>query len=75
VDPSDVRVEVYAESPGSGPFRQEMAEASQGHANSARHLYSAMISTDRPESDFTPRVIPHHKMATRLEIDRIVWQR
>ena len=75
LDPSDVRVEVYADSQGSAPFRQEMAQASQGPANSARHLYSAMISTDRPESDFTPRVIPHHKMATRLEIDRIVWQR
>ena len=75
LDPSDVRVEVYAESPAGAPFRQEMAQASQGPANSARYLYSAMISTDRPASDFTPRVIPYHSMATRLEIDRIVWQR
>ena len=56
LDPSDVRVEVYADSPGSAPFRQEMAQAGQGPANSARHLYSAMISTDRPESDFMDHV-------------------
>ena len=76
LDPSDVRVELYADSPGGGaPFRQEMARTGQGPANSPGFVYTALISTDRPAGDFTPRVIPHHNAATRLEIDRIVWQR
>jgi glycogen phosphorylase len=76
LDPSDVRVELYADSPGGGaPFRQEMERTGQGPANSPGFVYTALISTDRPAGDFTPRVIPHHNAATRLEIDRIVWQR
>jgi starch phosphorylase len=75
LDPSDVRVELYADSPGGAPFCQEMARAGQRPANSPGYLYSATIVTNRPASDFTPRLTPYHSAASRLEIDRIKWQR
>ena len=75
LDPSDVRVEMYADTTGGAPFRQEMARADQRLANSPQYVFSAVILTNRPASDFTPRVIPYHGAATTLEIDRIVWQR
>lgn len=66
---------VYADSSDGAPFRQEMARADQGLANSPRYVYWALIFTNRSASDSTPRVIPYYSAATRLEIDRIVWQR
>jgi starch phosphorylase len=76
LDPSDVRVELYADSPGADrPFRQEMARKQQGQANPMSFVYSASTPATRPLNDFTPRIVPFHPMASALEMDRVVWQK
>jgi starch phosphorylase len=75
--PAHVQVELYAEAVNGGePIRQAMecvhplAEAASGY------LYSARVPAERPESDYTPRLIPHHPdVAAPLETDLILWQR
>jgi starch phosphorylase len=38
--------------------------------------YSVTISSARPLGDYTPRLIPHHPMASvPLEAPEILWQR
>jgi starch phosphorylase len=76
LDPSDVRVELYAESrDGDGPFRREMQQTQQSPATPMAFLYSVRTPATRAPGDFTPRVMPHHPMATGLELSRIVWQK
>jgi starch phosphorylase len=76
LDPSDVRVELYADSQGGdGPFRQEMERRQQASANPTATVYTARTRATRPAGDFTARIVPHHPVASALEIDRIVWQK
>ena len=40
------------------------------------YRYRASIPPNRPVSDFTPRIVPHHPLALLpLEDTRIAWQR
>lgn len=40
------------------------------------HVYEATVSSDRPASDFTPRIIPFYPgVATPLECSLIFWER
>ena len=75
LDPNAVRVELYADGINGGdPVRVEMKctqpEAARGC------VYQATVSTTRPASDYTARVIPQHsRAAVPLESARILWQR
>lgn len=74
LQPDSVRVELYADGVGGGqPSRQEMHPA---HVDdSGAHWFSAQIPATRPATDFTPRILPYHRLALRVEIQQILWQR
>ncbi len=74
---TSVRVELYANGvDGAGPVRQEM-EPTQGQANGAGcTAYRARVSSARPATDFTARILPNYKgLAVPLEAASILWQR
>ena len=76
LDPEAVRVELYAEgADGDEPVRQEMARGSQ-LVGANGYTYSAQVTSTRPPSDYTARVIPHRPgVAVPLEQARICWRR
>ncbi len=76
LEPSAVRVELYAEAEGGGaPIRHEMQKNESRIGDPGLWIYSTRIATSRPATDFTPRVLPYHSLAMPLEIDRVVWQK
>jgi glycogen phosphorylase len=77
LDPSAVRVELYADGlKGGDPIRQEMKRARTASDAGGRCIYQATIPTTRPASDYTARVIPQRAgAAVPLECARILWQR
>ncbi len=77
LDPGCVRVELYADGLNEEePQRQEMKSQHPLTGTSGGYVYSAAISTGRPASDYTVRVIPHcGGVAIPLENARILWQR
>ncbi len=82
LDPSFVRIELFAEAADQGnPVRQEMTPiqppSDQSQATSRQWArYHADVPAARPTSDFTPRVIPTHPgVAIPLELNLILWQR
>ncbi len=76
LDPSSVRVELYAEGVnGDDPVRQEMARDGQ-LVGASGFIYSVELPATRPATDYTARVIPYHLGAkVPLEAARILWQR
>ena len=72
-----VRVELYANGVSGGAAEKmemqhlhELVGATNGYA------YHAEISSARPSSDYTPRIIPHRDgVAVPLEMARVLWQR
>ena len=76
LNPSDVRVELYAEPRnGGGPFRQEMERTRRSAPDHGAYVYSARTPATRPAADFTPRIIAAHPMAMALEGSRMIWQK
>jgi starch phosphorylase len=77
LDPSAVRVELYAEGVnGDGPVRQEMERVRQLDGAPGGYAYSTRAAATRPATDYTARVIPHSTgVAVPLEAARILWQR
>jgi starch phosphorylase len=77
LDPSAVRVEIYADGiDGGGPLRQEMARVRQLAGGAGGYAYCGSVSATRPAADYTVRVIPHRTgVAAPLEEARILWQR
>ena len=77
LDPSAVRVELYADGlKGGDPIRQEMKRARTASDTAGRCVYQATVLTTRPASDYTARVIPQRSgVAVPLECARILWQR
>ena len=74
-DPTSVRVELYADRVNGGePELHEMRRGEPlSEANS--YTYSAQVTTTRPATDYTARVIPQHdSVAVPLEAARILWQ-
>jgi glycogen phosphorylase len=71
LDSNAVRVELYADGINGGAAeRVEMKHAS------GSGVYSATVSSARPATDYTPRVIPQRPaVAVPLESARIIWQR
>jgi glycogen phosphorylase len=76
LDPSSVRVELYAEPPDNGSaFRQEMHPTRSPAHESGAYLYETRTPATRPASDFTARILPYHALALPTEIGQIVWQK
>ncbi|MDK2745351.1 MAG: alpha-glucan family phosphorylase [Nitrospira sp. BO4] len=77
LDPTAVRVELYADGINGGdPIRLEMTRVPQLAGASDGYLYSAAVSAARSSTDYTARLIPYREgVAMPLEIDLILWQR
>jgi starch phosphorylase len=75
--PGAVRVELYANGEDGGePVRQEMTQLGRAGGGSNGFVYSATVTSARPASDFTPRMIPAFEgLAVPLEVQEILWQR
>ncbi len=76
LDPEAIRVELYAEgTDGEGPIRQEMVQ-DRPSAGGDGYRYRAEVPSDRPATDYTPRIIPRFPGASiPLEAAQILWQR
>ncbi|NVO20188.1 MAG: alpha-glucan family phosphorylase [Bacteroidetes bacterium] len=76
IDPGIVQVELYADGlNGDGPSVQIMKPDSKPGGSAANFNYQAAITTSRPASDYTARVVPCLKDITvPLEISKILWQ-
>ena len=76
IDPNAVRVELYADGiNGSSPERQEMKQTRQLAGAVGGYIYSITVSTTRPATDYTARVIPNYdSVAVPLEAAQILWQ-
>jgi starch phosphorylase len=73
----DLRVELYANALGeTGPEVVAMDACKVCTDPHGVQIYSAQVPKGRPESDYTPRVIPYHpKASVPLEAQQILWQR
>ncbi len=75
LDPSFVRVEIYANGADGERVQQEMIRGRQ-LVGASGFIYSAQVPSSRPVTDYTARVIPHFPgVAVPLEVARILWQR
>lgn len=77
LDLNSVRVELYANGVnGSNSIRQAMNCTRSQPNDSSNFICRATISTTRPASDYTARVIPHRvDVMVPLEESKILWQR
>ena len=77
MDVDAVSVELYADSvAGSEPLRRSLSRGAALAATVNAYVYTGLVATDRPASDFTPRVIPAHPQASvPLEANLILWYR
>ncbi len=77
LDPHAARVELYADGAnGDSPVRQEMERVGPSAGEAGGYTYRARVSTTRPATDYTARLIPHYDgVAVPLEAARILWQR
>jgi starch phosphorylase len=75
LDPGLVLVELFAEGrDGSEPVRKAMDRGTTLPGNG--FLFNATVEANRPASDFTARIIPHHPSASvPLEANQILWQK
>jgi len=76
LDPNTVLVELYADGmDGAMPFRQEMTKGQQ-LVGANGYIYHGEVSSTRPATEYTPRVISSHPgVAVPLETSLILWQR
>jgi len=77
IDPNAVRVELFADGiNGSNLVRQEMKRNSQLPDTNNGYIYYVQVSSTRPATDYTARVISHYDgVAIPLEAPQILWQR
>jgi starch phosphorylase len=71
-----LQVELYADSiHGEQPDIEPMNAAEPRADSTGAFVYTAQVSVTRPASDYTARIIPHHRSASvPLEAEQIVWQ-
>ncbi len=76
LDLNAIRVELYADGKdGSSPLRQEMTLLRRLPDSTTGYLYRALVPSDRPAADYTPRIIPYFPGASiPLEGTRILWR-
>jgi len=77
LDAEAVRVELFADA--TDHERLQIVEMKRGEplvgASNAHH-YAISIASNRPTGDFTPRIVPHHRLASvPLECANILWYR
>ena len=72
-----VCVELYADLVETGePFCQALERGALLAGSSNAYVYHGVVPADRPDSDYTPRIIPAHKEAiVPLEASFILWYR
>jgi starch phosphorylase len=77
LDPKAVHVELYADGVnGDSPFRQEMKRIRDLAGAVRGFVYRASVTSGRPASDYTARVVPYYPgAAVPLEAAPILWQR
>ncbi|MCC6958038.1 MAG: alpha-glucan family phosphorylase [Anaerolineales bacterium] len=77
LDPKTIKVELYAEGlDGGDPVLQPMKVVRLKPDDTGGHVYRASVSTERPPTDYTARIVPYHDgVAVPLELDLILWQR
>lgn len=77
LDPNAVRVELYAEGINGGePVRAAMRCVRPAPDVGHPCIYQAAVSSTRPASDYTARVVPQRPgVAVPLESNPILWQR
>jgi starch phosphorylase len=77
LNPDQLQVELYADSiHGGKPVLEVMMTPKPSVDSPGVVTYSAHVSTTRPASDYTARIIPHHPNASvPLEAWQILWQR
>ncbi len=75
LDPAAVRVELYAEGRAGGePVRVVMERGDPLAGSMSAYNFTASVPTDRPATDFTPRLVPFHPAASvPLEANQILW--
>jgi starch phosphorylase len=77
LDPKAVHIELYADGINDGiSLTQEMKLLHPLNGTTGGYVYNASVSSSRPPSDYTARLIPHFDgVAVPLEDERILWQR
>jgi starch phosphorylase len=77
LDPSAVRVELYADGAGSGPpVRVEMARVRPMAGSSGGSVYGGSAPAARSPASYTARLMPRREgVAVPLEVHSILWQR
>lgn len=79
IRPDEIRVQLYAEGlPGAEAEKYDMQPAAGGQQQdpAGPTTYQAAVTTRRPDSDYTARIIPRdEKAAVPLESAFILWQR
>lgn len=75
VNPARVLVELYAEGREDAPPERIRMKAETA-GDRGETIFGAEVTTSRPASDYTPRIIPSDEsMAIPLENNLILWQR
>jgi len=76
-DRDSVRVELYANGrEGEDPVRQAMTRLDPLASGAGGFTFSATVSSARPATDYTPRIVPHHDgLSAPLEASWILWQK
>jgi starch phosphorylase len=76
-NPGSVRVELFANGKdGENSIRQEMTQLGNTGGGPNGFVYSATVTSARPASDFTPRMVPSFEgLAVPLEAHEILWQK
>ncbi|QDV26456.1 alpha-glucan family phosphorylase [Aureliella helgolandensis] len=78
LDASFIQVELYANAQEAFPVVCQAMNRLDSSRNPESNwaTYQASVLATRPTTDFTPRIIPHHKgVSVPLELDLIRWQR
>jgi starch phosphorylase len=77
LNPDSVCVELYADPANDGePEHHAMVRGRKLDESGDGHEYAVSIPVTRPLGDYTPRLLPHHPMASvPLEAQEILWQR
>jgi len=75
IDPDAVRVELYAEPQKDGdPITLAMNRGERLAGPISVFTYTGSVPTSRPIADYTPRLVPQHKVASvPLEAPFILW--
>ena len=77
IDENIIQVELFANSINDEtPTVVKMLLSVEKGGLSNEHIFTAILSTNRPASDFTARVVPHFDgVSVPLESNLILWQR